>query len=81
MKRATVIILAALAVLVLCAGCGGLNETFVRAVDSNWKVIGPDYKQYIEADGTIAERSKLIRLRTVAEFSKLVDEAMAKVDE
>jgi len=81
MKRATVIILAALAVLALCAGCGGLNETFVRAVDSNWKVMGPDYATYVQADEVLPEASKERRLKAIAEFTLLIEEAKAKAAE
>ena len=81
MRRATVFILAVLAVLAL-GGCfgSGLDEEFVRAVDKNWNVIGPDYRQYLEADGTLSDRSKRIRLRAVAEFSLLVADAKAEFE-
>lgn len=81
MKRTTVFILAVLAVLAL-GGCfgSGLDEEFVRAVDKNWNVIGSDYRQYLEADGTLSDSSMRIRLRAIAEFSKLVADAKAEFE-
>lgn len=81
MKRTAVLILAALAVLAL-GGCfgSGLDEDFVRAVDKNWTVIGSDYQRYLEADDTLSDSSKRIRLRAVAEFAKLVADAKAEFE-
>ena len=84
MRLQTLLVLLLLCVLLLLVGgClgNGLDEEFVRAVDKNWNVIGPDYKQYIEADEALSERSKSIRLRAVAEFTKLVDEAKAEFED
>ena len=69
--------------LMLIGGClgGGLDKEFVRAVDKNWNVIGPDYKQYLDADEALSERSKSIRLRAVAEFTLLVKEAKAEFED
>lgn len=81
MKRFVLIFFIVLAVSCV-AGCwgGGLDEEFVKAVDKNWDVIGPDYARYLEADGTLSERSKRIRLRAVAEFSLLVADAKAEFE-
>ena len=71
-----------LVIVVLFIGCGGsLNEQFVKAVHSNWNVMGPDYKIYIEKDSGLTEGSKKRRLAAIDEFTKLVNEAKAKVDE
>lgn len=79
----TLLFMFLLCVLLLSTGgCfgSGLDEEFVRAVDKNWDVIGPDYRQYLESDGSLSDRSKRIRLRAVAEFSKLVDDAKAEFE-
>lgn len=84
MRLQTLLVLLLLCVLLLLVGgClgNGLDEEFVRAVDKNWNVIGPDYKRYLEADEALSERSKSIRLRAVAEFTKLVDEAKAEFED
>lgn len=70
------------ALLLFAGGCWGtLNEQFVKAVDSNWKVMGPDYREYVQEDGALSEASKNRRLKAIDEFSELVKEAKAKVDE
>lgn len=68
--------------LTLIGGClgGGLDEQFVKAVDSNWKVMGQDYRGYVQGDGALSEASKNRRLKAIDEFSELVKEAKAKVD-
>jgi len=79
----TLLVLLLLCVLLLfVSGClgGGLDEHFVRAVDSNWKVMGPDYTGYVQADEALHEASKERRLKAIAEFTLLVKEAKAKVD-
>ena len=84
MRLHSLLVLLLLCVLLLfVCGClgGGLDEEFVRAVDKNWNVIGPDYRQYLDADEALSERSKLIRLRAVAEFTLLVKEAKAEFED
>lgn len=83
MKRLN-IVAALLALLALgFSGClgGGLDEDFVRTVDTNWKVFGPDLRGYIEKDAELPQASKERRLRAVDEFTKLVADAMADVKE
>ena len=81
MKRVAILCIVALALLVVSGCCGaGLDEEFVRAVDANWKVIGPDYRAYLEKDADLSAQSKAIRLRAVDEFSRLVADAKADVE-
>ena len=79
----TLLVLILLCVLLLLTGgCWGtLNEQFVKAVDSNWKVMGSDYTAYVQADEVLPEASKERRLKAIAEFTLLITEAKAKVDE
>jgi len=60
---------------------GTLNEQFVKAVDSNWKVMGPDYTGYVQADEVLHDASKNRRLKAIAEFTLLIKEAKAKIEE
>ena len=79
----TLLVLLLLCVLLLLiGGCWGtLNEQFVKAVDSNWKVMGPDYTGYVQADEVLHDASKNRRLKAIAEFTLLIKEAKAKIEE
>lgn len=81
MKRVAILCVVGLALLAV-TGCfgSGLDEEFVRAVDTNWKVIGPDYRAYLEKDESLSDQSKAIRLRAVDEFSRLVADAKADLE-
>lgn len=80
MKRFMLIFLFVLAMSCI-AGCWGtLNEQFVRAVDSNWSVMGPNYTAYVQADEVLPEASKIRRLKALAEFTLLIEEAKAQID-
>jgi len=76
MKR----ILLVVALLALLTGCKGLNETFVNAVDTNWKIMGPNYRKYIESDSKLPADSKKMRLDAIDEFTTMVAEHKAEVD-
>lgn len=72
----------ALIALLAVTGCWGtLNGQFVKAVDSNWKVMGPNYRTYVENNEALTDASKNRRLAAIDEFTELVKEAKAKVDE
>jgi len=77
------VILALLVLIVaMTAGCNGtLNEQFVRAVDSNWTLIGKEYRAYVDADESMSPSSKELRIKTIEEFTALVEEAKAKANE
>ena len=78
------LVLTAFLVAVLCGStgcCGSLNAQFVKATDSNWKVMGPNYRAYVEGDEALTEGSKNRRLAAIDEFTALVAQAKAKVDE
>ena len=79
----SLLVLLLLCVLLLfIGGCWGtLNEQFVKAVDSNWNVMGPDYTAYVQADEALPEKSKERRLKAIAEFTLLIKEAKAKIEE
>lgn len=74
-------IIVAVILLALLQGCAGVNPTFVKAVETNWKVIGPDYRGYVEGDSSLAEESKKIRLQAIDEFTLLVAEAVDQVED
>jgi len=69
-----------IAMALLFAGCCTVDESFVRAVDDNWKIMGPNYRKYVEADTKLPETSKKQRLSAIDEFSDLVKEAKAAID-
>jgi hypothetical protein len=73
-----ILVLALLALF--AAGCNGLNETFVRAVDSNWKNFEPQYRKYTENDPNLPEDSKKRRLSAIDDFTKMVAEYKAELD-
>ena len=80
MKR-LLLVLALVALMAGMTGCwGSVNEEFVRAVDSNWKTMGPNYRAYIEADAELPEASKKRRLAAVDDFTKLVKQYMDEVE-
>ena len=74
-------IIVVLILLALLQGCAGVNPTFVKAVETNWKVMGPDYRGYVEKDSNISEESKEIRLQAIDEFTLLVAEAVDQVED
>jgi len=81
MGRFMVIVALLILVVALTGGCwGSMNEAFVKAVDSNWTVIGKEYIAYVMADQTMPESSREIRLKTAAEFSVLVQETKDKIE-
>ena len=71
--------LAAMVLLSALPGCAGVNKPFVKAVEKNWNVMGPDYTKYVQGDPNLPEESKLIRLQAIAEFTLLVAEAVDQV--
>ena len=77
MKR-LMLVLALLALF--AAGCNGLNETFVRTVDSNWKRFEPQYRKYTANDPNLPEASKKRRLDAIDDFTKTVKEHMDEVE-
>lgn len=84
LRPQTLLVLLLLCVLLLLVGgCfgHGLDEQFVKAVDSNWKVMGPDYTAYVQADAALPVASKERRLKAIAEFTLLIKEAKTKADE
>jgi hypothetical protein len=81
MKRIALVALL-LGMLFAASGCWGtLNEQYVKAVDSNWKVMGPNYREYVEADESLPAQSKSRRISAIDEFTELVKKAKAKIEE
>ena len=42
-----------LILVVLLAGCGNLNETYIRSERATYDVIGPQFRQYVITDDTL----------------------------
>jgi len=66
-------------ILVVCfaflSSCAPLNQDFVKALDSYTKVILPEYKNYVQADTSLNDETKAIRMQTAERFQILIDSA------
>ena len=60
--------------IVTASGCG-CNAALVKGVDAGLSAVAPEYRSYVTADPNLDERSKAIRLRTLAELLALIEEA------
>ena len=69
----------ALLLLLLC-GCGSLDKSFVKAVDSSQSLIVPRYINYVLNDPTLDEDTKKVRIKTAEDFQDLVEKAKQKVE-
>lgn len=72
MKR--LILLAALP-LFLCAGCGSIAKQYVEADRKTYDAIAPEYRKYVEADESLDEDSKKLRLANVASWGYRLEQA------
>jgi len=67
----------AFVVVLSVGGCCAPNKAFVDAVESSWKVMGPEYIQYIEADPNLAPETKVTRKRTADGLTEKIAQAQA----
>lgn len=56
-------------------GCTLPDRAFVEAVDKSWQAVGPEYRAYLEADGTLDDATRAQRLGTATGFSMLIERA------
>lgn len=73
MKKYAIAILTALSL----SACRAPDAAFVRAVDTNWNLIGPEYRAYVEADTGISAETKVTRKRTAELLTSLIQQAKA----
>jgi hypothetical protein len=68
-------LLAAL-LLLCCLGCVQPSVVTMTALQEHWTLIRPYADSGIDADTTLTPESKVLRKRTVAEFTALIDTAV-----
>jgi hypothetical protein len=68
-----------LVLLFSLAGCCLPSQTFVAAVDLEWKAVGPEYKSYVVADRRLSDQEKQTRLRGCKIFEDTIAEAQKAV--
>ena len=69
---------AAMAVLLIVAGCQLPAESFVEAVDIHTRVILPEYETYVTADPELSPTDRGIRLASAESLRALIDAAKPK---
>jgi len=78
-KLFTIVCLVPLAVTL--AACGTPNALLVKASDrAANQTIGPEYEQYVNADSSLEETDKEIRLRALQSWRDAIEEAKKKSD-
>ena len=64
-----------LVVVIVClTGCS-VNQDFVKTCNESWRVIGPEYIEYVQEDDELTEHTKALRIRTAELFTRLLKEA------
>lgn len=66
--------------LILClplllAGCGSVAKEYVAADRKTFDAIAPEYSKYVEADESLDEDSKKLRLANVAAWGYRLEQA------
>ena len=56
------------------SGCS-INKQFVETCQDSWDTIGPEYVKYVNADTSISEETKKIRIRSATNFTNMLNEA------
>jgi hypothetical protein len=70
MKRSLIVpLLAALA-----WGCQEVDRTTIYAARDTWRVVAPEYKNYVSGDAKLDEATKATRIRTAEMLTKLLEE-------
>ena len=75
MRRTISIVIVA---LVLAAVSCRVTPAFLDGIEAGWEVIGPEYKAYLEADPTISDETKAIRLDTANGMDRLIAKEKAR---
>ena len=57
------------------AGCLCPERAGIIGLEAGWKVIGPEYRQYVESDPKLQPDSKADRLKTAEIMDRLFAEA------
>lgn len=60
-KAAPIILLGAF----LMAGCGTTPKAYIEADRATYDAVAPSYREYVEADETLTDMSKALRLATL----------------
>lgn len=64
--------------LVGCVGPGA-DQTALKAAKDAWKVMGPEYRAYVEKDTFLVPDTKAVKLQTADLMTKLLEEATKEV--
>jgi hypothetical protein len=70
-----------LAALLLPAGCRTPDKAFVLGTDALWGAIGPEYVSYLNADPSLDEEARKIKLGSAAALTRIIDEAKKSTTE
>jgi hypothetical protein len=68
------IVVVALLLVGALMGCG-VDQQFVRVVDEAWSLMGPEYKNYVQADPKLDDDQRARRIRLADETTKTIEEA------
>ena len=69
------VVLLIVALLVACAGCCGVPESYVKADRLTLDTVGKDFKAYVEADEKLPDVLKALKIAAVEAWRVRVDEA------
>jgi len=60
--------------LALAWGCQAVDKATLYAARETWKVVGPEYKSYVNGDAKLDDSSKATRIRTADMLTDLLEE-------
>ena len=66
--------LTAIMALFALASCAGVSESHRLADEAIYEAIEPDYRKYVEADESLPQSLKNIKLRTLERWREMLDE-------
>ena len=73
MKKAAMLL-----ICLICVGCAGPAESFVKAERAMHDAIAPEHRKYVEADDNLSDEQKARRLRTLDSWDLLLRKAEGK---
>ena len=76
-------LLAILLTVLVLAGCGTLDQTFVNAMDKGAVESGllDEYEQYVENDPNLSDTTKVIRRNSAKELRTTIEKAKKSLED
>lgn len=65
----------AVVALVFGVGCASPNQQFVQNTEKTWKLIGPEYRAYVEKDTGLSKEEKDDWKKLADSFDRLIEAA------